>query len=48
MYPLFGSYSFLVKIEAADVEAIGRIVLNKIRSIQGVTETMTLLEISLR
>ena len=44
MYPLFGAYSFLVKIEAEDIDSIGRIVLKKIRSIHGVTETMTLLE----
>ncbi|HEC89692.1 MAG TPA: Lrp/AsnC family transcriptional regulator, partial [Thermoplasmatales archaeon] len=36
VYPLFGAYSFLVKIEADSIDSIGRIVLKKIRSIRGV------------
>ncbi len=47
VYPLFGAYTFLVKIEAIDADMVGRIVLEKIRSIEGVTETMTLLEFPL-
>jgi DNA-binding Lrp family transcriptional regulator len=44
VYPLFGEYSFLAKIEATDINTIQRIVLGKIRSITGVIATETLLE----
>ena len=47
VYPIFGEYSFLVKIEAKDVVAIGNAVINKIRNIQGVITTETLLELKL-
>lgn len=47
VYPIFGEYSFLVKIEAKDVETIGNVVINKIRYINGVLDTVTLLEIKL-
>lgn len=44
VYPIFGEYDFLVKIEAGDFEAIGKVVINKIRIIDGVIDTITLTE----
>ncbi len=44
VYPIFGEYDFLVKIVAGDFEAIGKIVINKIRIIDGVIDTITLTE----
>ena len=44
MYPLFGDFDFLVKIVANDLEGIGSVVINKIRIINGVIDTITLTE----
>ena len=38
VHPLFGEYDILLKIDS-----IGEIVINKIRSIKGVTDTKTLI-----
>ncbi|RLF42074.1 MAG: Lrp/AsnC family transcriptional regulator [Thermoplasmata archaeon] len=43
VYPLFGEYDILLKIEAGDIDSIGDIVIHKIRVIQGVTDTKTLI-----
>jgi DNA-binding Lrp family transcriptional regulator len=43
VHPLFGEFDILVKIEAHDIDTIGSIVINKIRSIQGVMDTKTLI-----
>jgi len=43
VHPLFGEYDILLKIEAIDIDSIGEIVINKIRSIKGVTDTKTLI-----
>lgn len=43
IYPLFGEYDILAKIEARDFDAIGSIVLKRIRAIPGVIDTKTLL-----
>jgi DNA-binding Lrp family transcriptional regulator len=40
--PLFGEYDLLAKIEAHDFNMLSRIVMNKIRKIDGVEDTMTL------
>ena len=40
--PLFGEYDLIAKIEAEDFEKLGSIVVNKIRSIEGVIDTKTL------
>ena len=40
--PLFGEYDLIAKIEAANFEKLGKIVTNKIRSIEGVIDTKTL------
>jgi len=39
---LFGEYDLIAKIEADDFEKLGSIVVNKIRSIEGVIDTKTL------
>ena len=44
VYPIFGEYDFLVKIKTDAFETIGKIVINKIRIIDGVTDTITLAE----
>ncbi len=40
--PLFGEYDLIAKIEAEDFEKLGSIIINKIRSIEGVIDTKTL------
>ena len=42
LYPLFGDYDLIAKIQAPDYEALSDIVVNKIRALKGVTETKTL------
>ena len=48
LHPLFGEYDLIAKIEAEDFEKIGRIVIKKIRSIEGIVDTKTLTGVSLR
>ena len=43
VHPLFGEYDILLKIETNDIDSIGKIVINKIRSLKGVTDTKTLI-----
>ena len=47
LYPLFGEYDLIAKVEADTYEAIGAVVVSKIRSIQGVKATKTLARMSL-
>lgn len=42
LLPLFGEYDLIAKIEAEDFEKLGSIVVNKIRTINGVIDTRTL------
>lgn len=42
LHPLFGEYDLIAKVEAPDLEAIGHVVVSKIRSIEGVADTKTL------
>ncbi len=42
LHPLFGEYDLLAKIEGDDFESLGIIVVNKIRSIEGILDTKTL------
>jgi len=42
LHPLFGEYDLIAKIEAESFESIGTIVLNKIKTIDGITDTKTL------
>jgi len=45
VYPLFGEYDLICKIEAEDGEAIQKIIVEKIKSIDGVICTKTLMGI---
>jgi len=42
VHPLFGEFDILVKIECNDIDTIGSVVINKIRSIKGVMDSKTL------
>ena len=42
LHPLFGEYDLIAKIEAEDFEKLGELVVDKIRSIEGVIDTKTL------
>lgn len=42
LYPLFGEYDLIAKVEAETFDAIGDIVVKEIRSIEGVKATKTL------
>jgi DNA-binding Lrp family transcriptional regulator len=42
VHPLFGEYDLIAKIEAEDYESIGQIIINKIKTIDGITDTTTL------
>ncbi len=38
---LTGPYDVIVRVEAADVDALGKLVVPKIQSVEGVTRTLT-------
>jgi DNA-binding Lrp family transcriptional regulator len=42
VHPLFGEFDIIAKIESEDFERLGNIIVNKIRSIDGVIDTKTL------
>lgn len=42
IHSLFGEYDIIAKIEAKTFEKLGHIIVNKIRCIDGVTDTRTL------
>ena len=42
LHPLFGEYDLIAKIQAEDYEDIGEIVIHKIKTIEGITDTKTL------
>lgn len=42
LHPLFGEYDLIAKVEASDFNVLGQVVVDKIRSIQGVIDTKTL------
>lgn len=46
LYPLFGEYDLIAKVEAASFDAIGDIVVSKIRVIEGVKATKTLARVA--
>ena len=46
LYPLFGEYDLIAKVEADSYDAIGDIVVSKIRAIPGVKATKTLARVS--
>ena len=43
VHPLFGEYDILVKIECGDIDAIGEVIIKKIRSLKGIVDTKTLI-----
>jgi len=47
VHPLFGEYDLIAKIEAKDYESIGQIIIHKIKTIDGITDTTTLTGIRL-
>ncbi len=42
-----GPYDIIAFVEASDVDALGRVVLSKIRTISGVTKTLTCVTIEI-
>lgn len=42
LHPLFGEYDLIAKVEVDDLEELGKVVVEKIRSIDGVADTKTL------
>ena len=42
LYPLFGEYDLIAKIEAGDYNALGKVVVDEMRVIPGVVNTKTL------
>ncbi|HVL88417.1 MAG TPA: Lrp/AsnC ligand binding domain-containing protein [Candidatus Thermoplasmatota archaeon] len=42
LHPLFGEYDLIAKIEAGDFDTLGQIIVNRIRTIDGVMDTKTL------
>ena len=42
LHPLFGEYDLIAKIDAEDFNALGEIVIDRIRTISGVIDTKTL------
>nr|MDO8119443.1 Lrp/AsnC ligand binding domain-containing protein [Candidatus Sigynarchaeota archaeon] len=42
LYPLFGEYDFIAKVDSMDLDRLGRVVVDKIRTIKGVIDTRTL------
>lgn len=47
VHPLFGEYDLIAKIEAEDYESIGQIIIQKIKTIDGITDTTTLTGVKL-
>lgn len=43
LYPLFGDYDFIAKLEVKDYRQIGHIVVHKIRAIDGILDSKTLI-----
>jgi len=43
LYALFGKYDIMAKIEAKDSDELAQIILNKIRTVKGITDTKTLM-----
>ena len=42
MMPLFGEYDLIVRLEAPDFDILGKLIVERIRSIDGVVDTKTL------
>ena len=46
LYPLFGEYDLIAKVEGDSFDAIGAVVVSKIRSLEGVKATKTLARVA--
>ena len=46
LYPLFGEYDLIAKVEGDSFDAIGAVVVSKIRSLDGVKATKTLARVA--
>lgn len=42
LHPLFGEFDLIAKLEAADFDTLGHVIVSKVRSIAGVVDTKTL------
>lgn len=42
LHPLFGEYDLIAKVEAEDFDTLGKIVVERVRAIEGVADTKTL------
>ncbi len=47
IHPLFGEYDLIVKLDAKDYSELGKVVVEQIRTIDGVIDTKTLTGINL-
>ena len=43
VHPLFGEYDILIKIHTENIDMIGEVVLKKVRSLKGVSDSKTLI-----
>ena len=48
IYPLFGEYDIILKMEARNFEELGSFVIKKVRSLPGVLDTKTLPAVQLK
>jgi DNA-binding Lrp family transcriptional regulator len=46
LYPLFGEYDLIAKVEGESFDAIGAVVVSQIRTIEGVKATKTLARVA--
>lgn len=46
--PLFGEYDLIVKLDAGSFDDVGKVVIERIRSVPGVQDTRTLATMNLR
>lgn len=42
LHPLFGEFDLIAKIEAADFDTLGHVIVSNIRNIEGIVDTKTL------
>ncbi len=42
LHPLFGEYDLMAKVEAKNPDELAEIIINKIRTVEGVADTKTL------
>jgi DNA-binding Lrp family transcriptional regulator len=47
LHPLFGDYDLIAKVEADNFDALGAVIIKKIRTIKGVMDTKTLVGIKM-